>query len=275
MKGPRGGEYMVSPGGKKVYDRSKWPKEQKPQQDAKAGWKLTNTVTDTIVTPRGQFEVMFSVFTRGNLRLKVDDGASGPQVGKILKALNETLAKAPEELLKHANVFAIHRQIRPPGVPGGFKVWALNTSSHEIHINASADIIEPMWDEVIMHEMGHQMIRSMTFGTLNPTHSPTLPILKDYIKAFKADAKHNRQDDLMDQEAYVTDYAGSPGAQYEWEPSRIAGMGVLAEDIADTIGYMATRTERFGGPKMFKTFYPNRVRWYEKWVLKGEKWRGP
>ncbi len=49
----------------------------------------------------------------------------------------------------------------------------------------------------------------------------------------------------------------------------------LVEDIAETIGYMATNVETWGGPSEFAKYYPNRVAWYEKWVLGGRLWQGP
>jgi hypothetical protein len=329
-KGPRGGTYMISPGGKKVYDKSKWPaadraaaeQAAKPKSKLKPmpieGWDFfeqvegsaftIGAVSGEVIKVPTNFMIYHRVTPDGSdLTLKIDMGVNPGLAKEMTDMISSVYEHLPSMLLKHNKVINILRDIQSPGMPARFGTFAQNLGKYgqrysEIELNArlfrQVDSIEgryAKWDEILAHEMAHGMVRGMT-GHQNPTFMPHIDSMMDYIEAFTDDAVANMKDvkteegeDLIDQPnalrrelAFISRYAFNSANVYEWEKSTLANIpgdsysiDSLVEDIAETIGYMATNVEKFGGLDEFVKRYPNRVAWYEKWVLGGRLWQGP
>jgi hypothetical protein len=329
-KGPRGGTYMISPGGKKVYDKSKWPaadraaaeQAAKPKPKLKPmpieGWDFfeqvegsaftIGAVSGEVIKVPTNFMIYHRVTPDGSdLTLKIDMGVNPGLAKEMTDMISSVYEHLPSMLLKHNKVINILRDIQSPGMPARFGTFAQNLGKYgqrysEIELNArlfrQVDSIEgryAKWDEILAHEMAHGMVRGMT-GHQNPTFMPHIDSMMDYIEAFTDDAVANMKDvkteegeDLIDQPnalrrelAFISRYAFNSANVYEWEKSTLANIpgdsysiDSLVEDIAETIGYMATNVEKFGGLDEFVKRYPNRVAWYEKWVLGGRLWQGP
>ncbi len=223
----------------------------------------------------------FHIYKQGEVELKVDARLAGSEkLGTLMKNIEHVRETAPKALTEKTKLIAIEKELTSVYAVDGFTILGRNDADGVVSFSHDASRGDTRDRQVIGHELGHQFLRATT-GHTNPSKNQREPLLKEYIEAFKADADLKVKPDqegfppearYVWRNAFVSNYAHASQAKGK----RPQEFGNLGEDVADTIGFMSgSIVEEFGGSRLFRTLYPNRVKWYEKWVLGGETWRGP